>query len=154
MICALEEFEQRGYHNGGFKIYDVSDPAQPKLICYQKTGGIGVHRFDMDARYAYISTEMEGYVGNILVIYDLRDPRQPEEVSRWWMPGQHIAGGETPTWSGRRHRLHHALRFGDEMWASCWHGGFRIIDVSDIAQAEKRRQLQLPSAVSRSRRTR
>ena len=27
----LEEFEQRGYHNGGFKIYDVSNPAQPKL---------------------------------------------------------------------------------------------------------------------------
>ena len=74
-LRVLEEFEQRGYHNGGFKIYDVSNPAQPKLICYQKTGGIGVHRFDMDERYAYISTEMKGYVGNILVIYDLRDPR-------------------------------------------------------------------------------
>ena len=79
----LEEFEQRGYHNGGFKVYDVSNPAQPKLICYQKTGGIGVHRFDMDERYAYISTEMKGYVGNILVIYDLRDPRRPQEISRW-----------------------------------------------------------------------
>jgi hypothetical protein len=130
----LEEFEQRGYHNGGFKIYDVSNPAQPKLICYQKTGGIGVHRFDMDERYAYISTEMKGYVGNILVIYDLRDPRRPQEVSRWWMPGQHIAGGETPGWSGRRHRLHHALRFGNEMWASCWHGGFWVVDVSDLAR--------------------
>src|ERR1700716_832049 len=97
----LEEFEQRGYHNGGFKIYDVSKPAQPKLICYQKTGGIGVHRFDMDERHAYISTEMKGYVGNILVIYDLRDPRQPQEISRWWMTGQHIGGGETPTSSGR-----------------------------------------------------
>ena len=130
----LEEFEQRGYHNGGFKIYDVSNPAQPKLVCYHKTGGIGVHRFDMDARYAYISTEMKGYVGNILVIYDLRDPKKPEEVSRWWMPGQHIAGGETPSWSGRRHRLHHALRFGNEMWASCWHGGFWVVDVSDLAK--------------------
>jgi hypothetical protein len=130
----LEEFEQRGYHNGGFKVYDVSKPAQPKLICYHKTGGIGVHRFDMDERHAYISTEMKGYVGNILVIYDLRDPRQPQEVSRWWMPGQHIAGGETPTWSGRRHRLHHALRFGTEMWASCWHGGFWVVDVSNLAQ--------------------
>ena len=50
------------------------------------------------------------------------------------MPGQHIAGGETPTWLGRQHRLHHALRFGDEMWASCWHGGFRIVDVSDLTK--------------------
>ena len=83
----------------------------------------------MDARYAYISTEMEGFIGNILVIYDIADPRSPKEVSRWWMPGQHIAGGEKPTWSGRRHRLHHALRFGDELWASCWHGGFWVIDL-------------------------
>ncbi len=133
-LRALEEFEQRGYHNGGFKIYDVSKPAQPKLVCYHKTGGIGVHRFDMDQRYAYISTEMNGYVGNILVIYGLRDPQKPEEVSRWWMPGQHVAGGETPTWSGRRHRLHHALRFGNEMWASCWHAGFWVVDVSDLSK--------------------
>jgi hypothetical protein len=133
-LAALEAFERRGYHNGGFKIYDVSNPAQPKLICHHKTGGIGVHRFDMDARHAYISTEMQGYIGNILVIYDLGNPAKPAEVSRWWMPGQHVAGGETPTWSGRRHRLHHALRFGDEMWASCWHGGFRVVDVSDLTR--------------------
>ncbi len=133
-LRSLEEFEARGYHNGGFKIYDVRHPGQPKLIAYQKTGGIGVHRFDMDERHAYISTEMAGYVGNILVIYDLRDPATPREVSRWWLPGQHVAGAETPAWEGRRHRLHHALRFGDEMWASCWHGGFRVIDVSDLAQ--------------------
>jgi hypothetical protein len=70
----LEEFERCGYHNGGFKVYDVSVPTEPQLICYQKTGGIGVHRFDMDDRYAYISTEMEGYIGNILIIYDLQEP--------------------------------------------------------------------------------
>jgi hypothetical protein len=133
-LRSLEEFERRGYHDGGFKIYDVCVPAQPKLISYHETGGIGVHRFDMDERYAYISTEMADYVGNILVIYDLHDPRKPREISRWWMPGQHAGGGETPTWSGRRHRLHHALRFGNEMWASCWHGGFRVVDVSDLAR--------------------
>jgi hypothetical protein len=75
---------------------------------------------------------MEGYVGNILVIYDLRDPAKPAEVSRWWMPGQHLAGGEQPAWRGRRNRLHHALRFGDELWAGCWHAGLRVIDISDI----------------------
>jgi hypothetical protein len=132
-LRALEEFKRRGYDNGGFKVYDVSVPTKPKLISYHKTGGIGVHRFDMDARYAYISTEMAGYVGNILVIYDLRDPKKPQEVSRWWMPGQHVGGGEKPAWSGKRHRLHHALRFGNEMWASCWHAGFRVVDVSDLA---------------------
>ena len=131
-LVAIEAAEQQPYRNGGFRIYDVSNPAKPALIHHQLTGGIGVHRFDMDDRYAYISTEMDGFVGNILVTYDLHDPKKPEEVSRWWMPGQHIAGGEKPTWSGKRHRLHHALRFGNEMWASCWHGGFRIVDVADL----------------------
>jgi hypothetical protein len=133
-LRALESVRAQAYDNGGFKIYDVADRAQPKLIAYQKTGGIGVHRFAMDARYAYISTEMDGFIGNILVVYDIADPRAPRQVSRWWMPGQHIAGGETPSWSGKRHRLHHALRFGDELWASCWHGGFFMIDCADIAR--------------------
>ena len=133
-LAHVEAAEQQPYRNGGFRLYDVSHPAQPKLIHHQLTGGIGVHRFDMDERYAYISTEMEGFVGNILVTYDIRDPARPQEVSRWWMPGQHIAAGEKPTWSGKRHRLHHALRFGDEMWASVWHGGFRIVDIADIAK--------------------
>jgi hypothetical protein len=131
-IPAVEAAERKPYDRGGFRIYDVSDRTRPKLITHQKTGGIGVHRFDMDERYAYISTEMAGYVGNILVIYDIGDPARPEEVSRWWMPGQHLAGGEKPSWAGRRNRLHHALRFGDLLWAGCWHAGLRVIDVSDI----------------------
>ena len=86
-VAEIEAEAKRGYTMGGFKVYDVSNPAKPKEIAHHKTGGIGVHRFDMDERYAYISTEMAGYVGNILVIYDMRDPAKPQEVSRWWMPG-------------------------------------------------------------------
>jgi len=124
--------QENAYAEGGFKLYDVADRSKPRLIAHHRTHGRGVHRFDMDESYAYLSTEMEGFVGNILVIYDLRNPARPEEVSRWWMPGQHLAGGEKPTWSGRRNRLHHALRFGDELWAGCWHAGLRVIDISDI----------------------
>lgn len=124
--------EKSTYREGGFKLYDVSHRSKPRPIAHHRTFGRGVHRFDMDERYAYISTEMEGFVGNILVIYDIRDPARPQEVSRWWMPGQHVAGGEKPAWVGRRNRLHHALRFGDELWAGCWHAGLRVIDISDI----------------------
>jgi hypothetical protein len=77
---------------------------------------------------------MEGFLGAMLVIYDLCDPQRPQEVSRWWLPGQNIGAGEKPSWSGKRHRLHHALRFGNEMFASCWHGGIRIVDVSDFSK--------------------
>src|SRR5688572_26380593 len=54
-MAAVEAQEKNPYRNGGFKIYDVSDRSKPKLITFQRTYGIGVHRFDMDANYAYIS---------------------------------------------------------------------------------------------------
>lgn len=130
----LREGHARGYGDGGFRVWDIADPAQPKLLSYVKTGGIGVHRFDMDEHFAYISTEMAGYIGNILVIYDLADPAVPREVARWWLPGQHVAGGETPSWPGQRHRLHHALRVGDRLWAACWYAGGYVIDISDITR--------------------
>src|SRR3569623_982850 len=104
-LIEVETAEKQPYRNGGFRLDDVSNPAPPRLLHHQLTGGSGVHRFDMDANYAYISTEMDGFVGNILVTYDIRDPKRPQEVSRWWMPGQHLAAGEKPTWSGKRHRL-------------------------------------------------
>ncbi|HSI39563.1 MAG TPA: RNA polymerase subunit sigma-70, partial [Xanthobacteraceae bacterium] len=133
-LADLREGHARSYSDGGFRVWNIADPANPKLLSYVKTGGIGVHRFDMDESYAYISTEMAGFVGNILVIYDLADPTHPREVSRWWMPGQHVAGGETPTWPGQRYRLHHALRVGDKMWAACWYAGGYVIDISDITK--------------------
>ncbi len=120
------------YEDGGFRIYDVKDKTKPKLLHFERTFGKGVHRFDCDDTYAYISTEMEGFVGNILVIYDIRNPARPEEVSRWWMPGQNVAGGETPNPKKAAHRLHHAMRSGDRLYAGCWMSGFAIIDISDI----------------------
>ncbi|MBE9554748.1 MAG: RNA polymerase subunit sigma-70, partial [Proteobacteria bacterium] len=72
-IAVLDEARERGYHEGGFRIYDISDRASPKQLCHKKTHGFGVHRFDVDENYAYMSTEMEGYIGNILVVYDYSD---------------------------------------------------------------------------------
>lgn len=133
-IPLLEEAVARGYDGGGFRVWNISDKTAPRLLSYVKTHGFGVHRFDMDENYAYISTEMEGYVGNILVTYDLADPTNPREVSRWHMPGQHLAGGEKPTWEGYGIRLHHAMRCGDELWAAVWHAGMRVLDASDITK--------------------
>ena len=65
-IPLIREFVAKGYHEGGFKVWDISDRSKPRLLHHEKTFGFGVHRFDMDEKYAYISTEMEGYVGNIL----------------------------------------------------------------------------------------
>jgi hypothetical protein len=133
-IAVLEEAQRRGYSSGGFRVWDISDKAAPKLLSYVKTHGFGVHRFDMDANFAYISTEMPGYVGNILVVYDLADPTAPREVARWHMTGQHLDGGEVPTWTGYGVRLHHAMRCGDELWAAVWHAGYKVLDARGLTQ--------------------
>ena len=118
----------------GWAIYDVSRPSNPRAVTFVHTHGDGVHRFSVDERHAYITTEVEGYLGGLTVIYDLADPGRPREVSRWWLPGQWTAGGETPTWEGKRHRTHHALRCGDRLAIGCWFGGLALVDVSDIAR--------------------
>ena len=120
---------------GGIDIYDVANPASPKLITEWRTIGGGVHRFDFDGRYAYISPTVEGYIGNIVMIFDLADPANPVEVSRWWMPGQWQAGGEEYPWHDWvPPRCHHPLRHGDRLYVSYWHHGFVILDISDLSK--------------------
>ena len=122
---------------GGLGIYDVADPARPREIARWRCAGSGVHRFTFDGRYAYISPEVAGYLGNIVMILDLADPARPQEVGRWWMPGQWTEGGETPTWSGRAHRCHHGIRAGDRLYVSYWQGGFVILDISDMSRPRR-----------------
>jgi hypothetical protein len=119
---------------GGIDIYDVSRPSKPRLITAWRTEGGGVHRFDFDGRYAYISPTVEGYVGNIVMILDLANPEKPEEVARWWVPGQWQAGGEHYPWTDWvPPRCHHPLRQGDRLYVSYWHHGFYILDIADLA---------------------
>lgn len=123
----------RPYSEGGIRIYDVSTPARPRELGFFGVTGIGIHRYDFDGRYAYLSSSMDGWLHNIVLIVDLADPARPVEVSRWWMPGQWVAGGETPLRS-RRIGCHHPLRFGDRLYVSYLNGGVVILDIADIAK--------------------
>ena len=135
-IGEIEAEAKRGYHNGGFKIYDVSKPAQPKR-----------DRASQDRRHRRTSLR-HGRALRLHLDRDGRLCRQHPRHLRYRRSAAaagsialvdagaaHRAAARSRSWPGRQHRLHHALRFGDEMWASCWHGGFSIVDVSDIAQA-------------------
>ena len=125
--------EQPDNFQGGLGIYDVEDPANPRHINSWETWGKGVHRFDFDGRYAYVSPTVEGYVGNIMMILDLSDPARPEEVGRWWIPGQWEAGGEAYAWpDGPAPRCHHPLRMGDRLYTSYWHHGVFILGIEDM----------------------
>ncbi|MDH5747942.1 MAG: hypothetical protein OEY85_01395 [Rhodospirillales bacterium] len=118
---------------GGLSVYDISTPSDPRRISFWPCAGSGIHRFTFDGRYAYISPEMEGYIGNIVLILDLQDPAKPKEVGRWWVPGQWIAGGEEPTWEGNAYRCHHPIRRGNRLYVSYWKGGYFILDIEDMA---------------------
>jgi hypothetical protein len=137
----LTNYESKAYagkpdfgFRGGLNITDVSDPSNPKHVHFWECDGSGVHRFTFDGRYAYISPEIEGYIGNIVMILDLKDPTNPEEVGRWHMPGQWIAGGEEPTWGKDAHRCHHPIRHGNHLYTSYWHGGFVILNIDDMSK--------------------
>ena len=67
-------------------------------------------------------------------IIDVRNPSKPVEAGRWWVPGHWSAGGETPTWDGWAHRIHHSLRYDNRLYTSLWHGGFAILDVDDLSK--------------------
>jgi hypothetical protein len=136
MIVNHEKLGQGGDEalTGGLGIYDVSKPAEPRLITNWRTGGKGVHRYDFDGRYAYISATDDGYIGNFVKILDLKDPANPEEVGRWWIPGQWEAGGEEYPWADwTPPRCHHPIRRGDRLYVSYWHHGFFILDISDMS---------------------
>lgn len=138
MVVNYEKFRDGAPEfGGGLGIFDVSRPSRPRLVNKWRVSGEGggVHRYDFDGRYAYISPTAEGYVGNIMMILDLANPEAPEEVGRWWIPGQHVAGGEEYPWDDYvKPRCHHPLRHGDRLYVSYWHHGFFILDIADMSK--------------------
>jgi hypothetical protein len=123
---------------GGLNIYDVSNPAKPKHLHKWECADRGVHRFTFDGRYAYISPCLDGYRQNIVMILDMQNPEKPEEVGRWWMEGQWEEGGEELPWDmAHPARCHHPIRMGDILYTSYWHGGWVILDISDMSKPKR-----------------
>ena len=125
-------FGKRGEdYAAGMRVYDIKDPANPRHIGSMEVPGLGLHRiWYSGGRYAYASALLDGFTDHILMIIDMADPTKPTEVGRWWIPGQHAAGGEVPAWKNRV-ALHHAIVFDDFAYGSWRDGGLTILDVKD-----------------------
>ncbi len=116
----------------GLRIYDISQPAHPREISFMPVEGFGLHRiWYVGGRYAYASASLTGYTDHIFIVIDLADLAHPQVVGRWWIPGMWRAGGETPTWPGRRYAMHHAIISGTTAYGSWRDGGLTVLDVSD-----------------------
>ncbi|MFQ5880092.1 MAG: LVIVD repeat-containing protein [Dehalococcoidia bacterium] len=139
MVTALERIspvwggDPNRPHEAGVYIWDVSDPVHPRRLSYFATGGGGTHRnFYAGGPYLHLAANPEGYQSNIYIIVDISDPENPREVSRWWYPGQHKAGGEAPTINFGLHGPAHVE--GDRAYLSYGDAGMVILDVSDLEQ--------------------
>jgi hypothetical protein len=119
----------------GLKIFDIADGRRPREIAFFRTTGRGVHRFDVQGTYAFLSTEWPDFRSNILVIVDLADPAHPRVAGQWHFPGQEAA----PPGAGAAplpvdHWVHLALARGDRVYAACGHAGVMIVDISDLGR--------------------
>jgi hypothetical protein len=125
-------FGKRGEdYAAGMRVFDISDPANPRSIGFLEVPGLGLHRiWWTGGRYAYASALLDGFTDHVLMVIDMADPTKPQEVGRWWIPGMHTAGGETPAWRNRW-ALHHAVVEDDIAYGSWRDGGLTILDVKD-----------------------
>ena len=119
----------------GLSIHDISKPGEMREIAFLEIPGFGVNRlWWTGGRYAYLAVHFDGYTDHILAIVDLQNMTKPEIVSKWWLPGMHRAGGETPTApQGKRYALHHMIVAGTRGYAAWRDGGLTLHDLSDAA---------------------
>ncbi len=127
-----DKFGKRGEdYTAGMRVYDISDPANPRAIGFMEVEGLGLHRlWWVGDRYAYASAILDGFTDHILIIIDMQDPTHPREVGRWWLPGMWAAGGERQSRPGRV-ALHHAVVSGDVAYGSWRDGGLTLLNVAD-----------------------
>ncbi|HEX7126619.1 MAG TPA: hypothetical protein VF406_12745 [Thermodesulfobacteriota bacterium] len=138
MITALEQMPESwgGDPNQPFEegvlVWSLADPTNPELLGHFRTGGTGTHRnFYAGGRYVHLAAGMPGYSGEIYVILDISDPTRPVEAGRWWVPGQHEAGGETPEPGVSLHGPPYVE--GNLAYLSYGAAGVVILDISDVS---------------------
>jgi hypothetical protein len=131
-IPAGRDFDATKPFEGGFYMWDLSDPINPKKVGQWKSPGTHRNYYD-GGRYVYATSMMDGYEGQILVIVDVSDPAAPKEAGRWWVPGQHVAAGETPL---KPEVSFHgpAVPIGNLLYLPYGAAGMIILDISDVAK--------------------
>jgi hypothetical protein len=140
MVTALERpNEGWGVEPGlpfeeGAYIWDVAtDPEDPVLLGHYKTGGTGTHRnFYAGGDLVWMTANPEGFAGHLLAVVDIADRATPRELSRWWWPAQHVAGGERPEHGFYLHGP--AYVEGDRAYLGYGRVGMVVLDVADPAE--------------------
>jgi hypothetical protein len=113
----LDEF------SAGVRVYDVSDPAQPREAGFLPIPGFGTHRlWWAGGPLATASAMPLGYDDFILSVIAMKDPLKPELIGHW-SPDQSKTQGRTG--------LHHAILDGTLAYGAWRAGGLQIVDAAD-----------------------
>jgi hypothetical protein len=125
-------------YSAGVALFDMKDPLNPKELgrwLTDKPEGRGTHRnMYQGGRYIHLAADMKGYDGDIYVIVDISNPAKPVEVGRWWMPGQHVAGGEKPQRNPDINLHNPDFVDGNFVYLSYGDAGMVVLDISDVSK--------------------
>jgi hypothetical protein len=128
--------DPKAAYEAGVMLIDMKDPLNPKELSRWHTDnpqGRGTHRNAYQGgRYVHLAADMKGYDGDIYVILDISDPTKPVEAGRWWMPGQHVAGGETPQKNPNVNLHNPNFVDGNLVYLSYGDAGMVVLDISDV----------------------
>lgn len=120
----------------GLRIFDNTDPFNPKFVRYIRTDGFGIHRpiYDRKRNLLYSSGFKDGYKGKVLLVHDMKDPWNPDLIGFGAIPGQ--KEGEAPSWNndivdGKGVWIHEGNPFGNYVAAGYWDGGIAMFDLTD-----------------------
>ncbi|NHN60525.1 MULTISPECIES: LVIVD repeat-containing protein [Halorussus] len=111
---------------GGFLLYDVSDPADPKQVAFFETDH-GIHNAFLDGDTAYLTGT--GLDAEPLVVVDLAGDR-PEEVARWSVVDENEAWRDVESVVRSCHDVY--VQDGTA-YVAYWDAGTWLLDVSDPA---------------------
>ena len=147
MVVAYQTKEW-GQKPAGFDLFDVSQPAEPRLISHFDASGPcsrGAHCvWFVDGEYVHLSSgapdfePIDAKDDQFYRIIDVRNPSKPTEAGRWWLPGTRKGDSEPPP---KRHpkfdagfRTHNTNVYPqrpDRAYVGYIDGGAIILDISD-----------------------
>jgi len=128
--AGFEQGDPKKPHDTKVLIWDISDPVNPKRIGEYE---MATHRNGLiDERTMHLAGTPKGFTGNINIIVDISDPAKPKEISRFWLPGQHQAGGEKLPEPGIAQHGPADVE-GDTAYIGMGSAGATIVDIEDRA---------------------
>ena len=142
LMAVAYQTQTVGMQPAGVDLFDVSKPEQPRLLSHFDCSGPhsrGVHAvWFVDGKYVHMAAGAPDFQprnpldDQFYRILDVSNPSKPVEAGRWWVPGQHVAGGETPQKDPNINLHNPNFVDGNLMYLSYGDAGMVVLDISDV----------------------